>query len=91
MNQAQISQIREIVKKNPSLIWYTKNYDSLNEEAVAEAVYNSGTWDDICEFHKTVGLSEAKELFYKLNKKSRSNLRPIVSNYFNLYYGRHSS
>ena len=91
MNQAQIGELREMVKKKPSLIWYTNSYDELNEQAIVEAVYHFGSWDDIDKFHKIVGLREAKELFHTLIQKPRSNLKPIVQNYFTLYYDRHAS
>lgn len=91
MNQDQIVHLKNIIQKNPFLIWYTHDYNSLNEEAIAEALYNYGSWNTILELHKTVGLSYAKNLFYTLKNKPRSNLRPIVRNYFTLYYDRHPS
>lgn len=91
MNQMQLAHLQKIVEKNPSLIWYTKNYTALNDEAIAEALYNYGSWDTIQEFHKTVGISQAKALFHTLKNKQRSNLRPIVRNYFTHYYDAHSS
>lgn len=80
-----------MIEKNSSLIWYTKNYTALDDEAIAEALFNFGSWETIQEFHKTVGLAQAKALFHSLNSKKRSNLRPIVRNYFTLYYDTHAS
>jgi len=91
VNQNQITHLQNIIQKNPYLIWHTRAYDSLNEEAIAEALYNYGSWSTIKELHKIVGLSYAKNLFYTLKNKPRSNLRQIVRNYFTLYYDRHPS
>lgn len=73
MHQIQLSYLQKMIEENPSLIWYTKNYTSLNDEAIAEALYNFGSWKTIQEFHKTVGLSQAKAIFYRLNTKQRPN------------------
>ncbi len=91
MTQDQISRLRAMIKRKPALIWYTKAHNTLNEEAVAEAVYNYGSWDDVIELHKTLGLSTAKTLFQTLAQKPRPNLRPAVRNYFSLYYAKHPS
>ena len=49
MNQAQ-----ELIK-NKQLIWYTNQYDKLDDEAIVEAVLNYGDWDDVQSLIKTLG------------------------------------
>ena len=91
MTQDHLSLLRAIIKRKPALVWHTKAYDALNEEAIAEAVYNYGSWGDVSELHKAVGVPAASALFQALAQKPRSNLRPAVRNYFSLYYDKHVS
>jgi hypothetical protein len=91
MTQEQLEDLQKMVKNNSSLIWYSNNYDSLDIEAIAEAIYNNGTWEQIQMLHKIIGLKEAGIIFEKLSQRNRSNLKPIVRNYFTLYYDKHTS
>lgn len=91
MKPGQLDKLRSLVKKNPALVWYTNAYDSLNAEAITEAIYNFGSWDEVQALHNILGTAPARSLFTTLMQKRRTNLRPRVQNYFTLYYDRHAS
>ena len=82
--------IQDIIKKKPYLIWYTKNYDSLNEGAIVEAVLNYGDWDDVQKIIKILGIKKVAKIFRKQISGFRTNYRPEVINYFKLYFAKHA-
>lgn len=82
--------VRDIIKKKPYLIWYTKSYDSLSDEVVVEAVLNYGDWDDVQELIKTLGIKKTAKIFRKQINNFRTNYRSEVKNYFKLYFDKHA-
>lgn len=81
---------QDIIKKKPYLIWYTKDYDNLNDEAVVEAVLNNGNWDDVRELIDALGISRVADIFRKQTSGKRINYRPEVKNYFSLYFAKYA-
>lgn len=90
MGENQIRQLRTIIKNNPSLLWYTNSYDQFDMGAIADAIYNYGSWENVPEYHHLVGMNTAKDIFQQLGNKRRNNLLPKVRHFFKLYYGRHT-
>lgn len=91
MGTGQVRRLQNIVRQHPALMWDTKAYDTLDAEAIAEALYNYGSWEDVTEYHRVVGLKTAKRIFCRLRDKPRSNLFPKTRNFFEKYYDRHAS
>ncbi len=48
--------IHEFIKKRKHLIWYVRNYDKLNAEAIVEATLNYGDWNDVQRLIKILGI-----------------------------------
>ena len=90
MELKQLTQARQLIKDQPWLIWYTKNYDNLDEEAITEAVLG-GNWDDFLNLGRIFGLVELRKIFLNLINKRRVNLRPETINLFKLYFEKHVS
>ncbi|MBI4120606.1 MAG: hypothetical protein HY454_04040 [Parcubacteria group bacterium] len=82
--------IGSFIKKRPYLIWYTKDFDSLSDEAVVEAVLNYGEWDDIQKLIRILGIKKTAQIFYKQARQKRSNYRKKSRNFFALYFKRHN-
>jgi len=82
--------INEFIKQRPYLIWYTKNYDNLTAESVVEATLNYGDFDDIKEMIKILGIKKTATIFRKEAKQKRTNLRPEIIHYFNLYFAKYA-
>ena len=70
------------------LIWYVKDYRSLSEESIVEAVLNYGNWEDVQTFIKIKGLEETRGIFNKTTQKSRVNYPDNIKHYFSLYFNR---
>src|SRR3989338_4829339 len=84
---------REFIKKRKHLIWWTKNYDHLNNEAIVEATLNYGDWDDVQTLLKILGRKKVAKIFRAKSKPSplgRQNYRPEVKNYFARYFNKYA-
>jgi len=82
--------LSEFIKQRKPLIWYTDNYDNLGPEPITEAVLNYGDFSDFDELVKIIGIKKMAAIFKKLANQKRTNLRPEVINYFNLYFKKYS-
>ena len=83
-------KINDFIKKKPYLIWYTKNLNNLSKEAIVEVVLNYGDFDDIKKMIKILGFRQTAMIFKKKSGKARSNYRPEIKNYFNLYFDKYA-
>lgn len=83
--------IQDIIRKKPYLIWYTKNYDSLDENAIVEAVLNYGDWDDVQKIIKILGIKKVAKIFKKQTSGFRTNYDDKTRNYFKLYFKKYSA
>lgn len=83
-------KLSDYIKKRPYLVWYTKNYDKLSEDAIVEAVLNYGDWKDVQEVINILGIKETAAIFKRKSKSKRSNYRPEIKNYFTLYFKQYA-
>ena len=85
--------IHDFIKKRKYLIWWVKDHDTLNDEAVLEATLNYGDWDDVQTLIKIIGIKKAAQIFREKSRPSkmgRQNYFPEVVNYFNLYFDKYA-
>jgi len=82
--------LQQFIKKRPYLVWSTKNYERLNNEAIIEAVLNYGNWEDFKKIIKILGLKKIAQIFRKEIMQKRCNYRPEVKNYFKLYFNKYA-
>ena len=85
-----MSTINEFIKRRPYLIWYTKDFDNLSEEAIMEAVLNYGDFDDVKKMVSILGIKKAASIFRIQLRRKRSNYRPEIKNYFQLYFKKYA-
>lgn len=85
-----MAAINEFIKKRPGLVWSTMQYDKLSEESIVEAVLNYGNFKDVNEVIRILGIKRVAEIFKEEADKKRSNLRPEVKHYFNLYFKKYA-
>lgn len=79
-----------IVEENQNLVWYVKKKKNLSDESIFEHVLNYGSWEEVQQAIDLLGIDKAKEHFYSLASKPRSNLKHRVKHYFNLYFSAHA-
>lgn len=82
--------INDFIKKRPYLVWHTKNYDNLSEEAIVEAVLNYGDFADVQKMIKILGIKKTAAIFRKKSGQKRCNYRPEIKNYFHLYFNKYA-
>lgn len=82
--------IHDFIKKRKYLIWYVKDYDKLNAEAIVEATLNYGNWDDAQKLIKILGIKKVAKIFFKQVKQKRCNYYPKTKHYFKLYFNKHA-
>ena len=90
MNSMNLQKARNIIKKNPHLVWYSKNYNNLSPDSIFEAFLNYGDWDDFLKLQKIFGIEDSKTLFVKAISKKRSNIRFETRNYFEKYFAKYA-
>ena len=75
------------------LIWYVKDYRSLSEESIVEAVLNYGNWEDVQKIISIMGIDRVAEIFRKqmVTGRQRGNYYPDVAHYFNLYFNKYAA
>ena len=82
--------LQAFIKKRPYLVWSTRNYAELNNEAIVEAVLNYGNWEDFKKMTKILGLKKTARIFRKKSQQKRCNYRPEVKHYFTLYFNKYA-
>jgi len=80
--KSPIEKARDIIRKNPSLIWYSKNYDGFSLASIVESILNYGTWDEFKELINAVGLEEIAKTFYEYAFRPRCNYKKMSKIYF---------
>ena len=85
--------IHDFIKKRKDLIWWVKDYDKLNAEAVVEATLNYGDWSDVQTLIKILGIKKVAGIFRKKSKPSkagRQNYAVKTKRYFISYFNKHA-
>ena len=83
--------IHDFIKKRPHLVWYTRDFDHLSEEAVVEAVLQYGNFDDVKKLFALLGVQKVARIFRAQLRKPRTNYDPKIANYFSLYFRHHAA
>jgi len=82
--------IGDFVRKRKYLFWSTKSYDGLSNDVVVETVLNYGDMNDVRELIDFLGIQEVAKIFHKNTNRPRTNYRPEVKNYFQLYFQKYA-
>jgi hypothetical protein len=82
--------IHAFIKKRPYLVWYVKDLDNLSEASIVEHVLNYGDWDDVQEMIKILGMRKTAKIFREKSALPRSNYRPEIAHYFQLYFNKYA-
>jgi len=77
-----MEKARDIIRKNPSLIWYVKSVDNLDLASITEHVLNYGDWDQFKELINAVGINEVAKTFYEHAFRPRCNYKEMSKIFF---------
>ena len=84
--------ITDFIKERKHLIWWVKDYDCLDAEAIVEATLNYGNWADVQTLIKILGIKKTAEIFRRKSQPSvmgRQNYGTKTRYYFNLYFNKY--
>ncbi len=84
--KSPIELARDIIRKKPQLIWYSKNYDGFELSSIVEAVLNYGDWDDFKELIGAIGIEEVAKTFYEHAFRPRCNCKKEVLEFFDGFF-----
>ena len=82
--------VQSFIAKRPYLIWYTRDFKHLSQEAALEAVLNYGDFEDVRKMLAILGIQKAAKIFKKQIGRNRVNYDPKVLNYFRLYFEKYA-
>jgi len=82
--------VHEFIKERKYLIWYVGNYDALDDASIVEATLNYGDWNDVQLLIQILGIKRVAEIFKEYAFRPRTNYRPEIRNYFNLYFNKYA-
>lgn len=85
-----MTELQEFIKNRPGLIWYVKDYDSLDERSIVEHVLNYGQWEDFKEMIRIMGVDRAAQVFRENAFRPRTNYRKRTRHYFDQYFRAHA-
>ncbi len=89
MNQQE--KLRDFIEKRSYLVWYVADVARLSEESIVEHVLNYGTWEDVQGLISILGKEKVAEDFRKRSDMQRTNYRPEIKNFFQLYFNRYAA
>ena len=72
------------------MIWYTRDFTRLSEDAALEAVLNYGDFEDVRKIIAILGRKKAASIFQKQLRRRRVNYDPKILNYFRIYFKKHA-
>lgn len=89
-------KIIDFIEKRKHFFWYVPESElkNLKDESIVEHTLNYGDWDDVQKLISILGMERTAEIFRRKSKKSeigRTNYRPEIINYFNLYFDKYAS
>jgi len=90
MNERDLIKARNYLKLRPYLVWSTKNYEDLSPEFIVESILNYGDWNDFLFIKELFGIKNLSQIFEKISKRRRVNLRPQTVNYFKMFFSKYA-
>lgn len=85
-------ELADFIAARKELVWYVRDPRTLSEAPIVEAVLNYGSWGDVQELIRILGVERVAEIFRSDMRlpRRRGNYRKQVRNYFTLYFNRHA-
>ncbi len=84
-------ELQDFIASRKPLIWWVKDYETLGEDSIIEATLNYGTWDDVQELIRIMGIGRVAQIFRKqmVTGRQRGNYYPDIAHYFTLYFNKY--
>ncbi|MDP3957368.1 MAG: hypothetical protein Q8Q10_02605 [bacterium] len=86
-----VDALHRFIQSRPHLVWYVKDLGNLSQGSIIEHTLNYGDWGDFQELIHILGVERTAEAFRKKAALQRTNYRPEIKNFFQLYFDRHAA
>lgn len=86
-----IDTLHQFIQSRSHLVWYVKDLKNLSEDSIIEHVLNYGNWKDCQELIHILGIQRVAEDFRRRAVLPRTNYRPEIKNFFQLYFNRYAA
>ncbi|MBI2439471.1 MAG: hypothetical protein HYV45_02635 [Candidatus Moranbacteria bacterium] len=83
--------LHQFIQSRSHLVWYAGNLEHLSEDSIVEHTLNYGTWKDVQELIHILGVKRVALDFHQKASLPRTNYRPEIKNFFQLYFDHHAS
>jgi len=83
--------LNHFVKTRPYLFWSNRNPAKLSPAVILENTLNYGDFSDVKILLSILGQKKAAAIFQQQIKSRRANYRPVIKNYFQLYFKKYAS
>jgi len=95
MNDEKIDKaaLREFIRQHSALWWWVPEEakPNLSLNSIVEAILNYGEIADIKRLFEIIGIKRAAAIFFEATEnRQRTNYKPIIQNFFTLYFKRHA-
>lgn len=84
-------RLNDFIQARPHLVWYVNRLDQLSVASIVENTLNYGTWQDVRELIRLLGIREVASIFTYQTRQGRNNYRKEIANYFQLYFNHYAS
>lgn len=72
------------------MIWHTRDFKNISQEAALEAILNYGDFNDVKKAISILGVKKAAVIFRKQLRQRRINYSPKIRNFFELYFKKYA-
>ena len=86
-------ELQDFAAAHKTFWWWVKDPRALSEESIVEGTLNCGSWDDVQELIRIMGMDHAAEAFYRdigVSPRRRGNYHRKTLKYFLDYFERHA-
>jgi hypothetical protein len=85
--------VKSFIRKNAALFWYSpeNKEETVTDELLVETILNYGSFEDVFELFKVMGIKEVAAIFRRMmvTGRKRGNYLPMMRNYFELFFDRY--
>ncbi len=83
-------KLANFLQKRSYLTWYIADKKNISPEVAVEVVLNYGDFSDIKNLAKIISWQEMAEIFRRKAFQKRSNYKPEIKHYFDLYFKKYA-
>ena len=87
------AEVKKFIDDHGELFWYSPapKSETVSDELLVESMLNYGTWEEVHDLFKIVGLRKVASVFYGMTGRKKLNFFPEIHNYFSLYFAKYVS